>query len=247
MERIVSEWITVNLRESFVFSVGLIIVIPKCRLLLPVPVVRSSGVKALILGVTRVTVVWRVVTMGIIKRHVLESIVGCPLPSITLVPGDGGFPVILWISVIRVGGVLETTVLWGVVMVIVRGRAVSRIHVISVWGISVERVTITRVIVRVSVAIITWVITIGVVSRVITIAIIGWVTCIPGVLVNLLIAAVGGRFIIAPPAPGRGISVAIVGWVTSVTRVLVHVLVAAIRRRFIITPSTSWRSIPRIV
>lgn len=130
-------------------------------------------------------------------------------PVTPRVPRKRRFPVIAWIvrmssvSVVSVRWVMN--VFWWVVCIVVMVRPIPWIHVISVRGISIEGVTDMRVIVGITMAIVSHVIAIGVVTLGIPVAVIRGVSWVVRVLGQVLVTAVGGRLVVAASAPWRTI------------------------------------------
>lgn len=130
-------------------------------------------------------------------------------PVTPRVPRKRRFPVIAWIvrmssvSVVSVRWVMN--VFWWVVCIVVMVRPIPWIHVISVRGISIEGVTDMRVIVGITMAIVSHVIAIGVVTLGIPVAVIRGVSWVVRVLGQVLVTAVGGRLVVAASATWRAI------------------------------------------
>lgn len=130
-------------------------------------------------------------------------------PVTPRVPRKRRFPVIAWIvrmssvSVVSVRWVMN--IFWWVVCIVVMVRPIPWIHVISVRGISIEGVTDMRVIVGITMAIVSHVIAIGVVTLGIPVAVIRGVSWVVRVLGQVLVTAVGGRLVVAASAPWRAI------------------------------------------
>lgn len=107
------------------------------------------------------------------------------------------------VSVVSVRWVMN--VFWWVVCIVVMVRPIPWIHVISVRGISIEGVTDMRVIVGITMAIVSHVIAIGVVTLGIPVAVIRGVSWVVRVLGQVLVTAVGGRLVVTASAPWRAI------------------------------------------
>lgn len=107
------------------------------------------------------------------------------------------------VSVVSVRWVMN--VFWWVVCIVVMVRPIPWIHVISVRGISIEGVTDMRVIVGITMAIVSHVIAIGVVTLGIPVAVIRGVSWVVRVLGQVLVTAVRGRLVVAASALWRAI------------------------------------------
>lgn len=136
------------------------------------------------------------------------------------------------VSVVSVRWVMN--VFWWVVCIVVMVRPIPWIHVISVRGISIEGVTDMRVIVGITMAIVSHVIAIGVVTLGIPVAVIRGVSWVVRVLGQVLVTAVGGRLVVAASAPWRAIP-------RIITTVRIISVYAIIGRHTVAPPATVWR------